>query len=283
MIWTGPRIRLDDEAGIKRLQQVCRRLAERAAADEGFRAATAGLDVPRIFRLIRDRIAYRHDPRDVELVVAPIELLRRMQAGAAVADCEDIATLAAAIALVNGIRARLVAYGTGRRWYHIACELQSGGRWIAVDPVAGKRIDSRPTLARARNASMDRTIMVEGVGGWQEFLASSKVFMQEAPGYLAQTAGSLVDTLSPGFEAYTSYQTLREQRKLAEAQVSMPGATVKYITAPAAAPAAVPGVTLVSMPAAPAARPPAAGLGIDTKTLLIGGAVLAALLLLKGK
>ncbi|MFH1558024.1 MAG: transglutaminase domain-containing protein [Pseudomonadota bacterium] len=297
MIWTGPRIELDDTEGIAKLLELCRRLAERAAATAEFRAATAGLDVDSIFRLVRDRIRYRYDPRDIELVIEPSELLRRAQAGIAEADCEDIATLAAAIARANGIGARLVAYGTGERWYHIAAELNDRGRWIAVDPVAGERIDTRPTLAREVSGNMSQ-MMVEGVGGlWDIFTglgegakkAGEALISPEAwggaatatgqtLGTLTEGAASIIDALSPAYEAYSGYKTAEAVRRAAEAKAMLPGASVlQYLPATQAA---APQVVVQPVPYGPQ---PAPGLGINTNTLLIGGAVIAALLLLKGK
>lgn len=296
MISIGPLIRLDDTAGIKRLLEICANLSERAADDPQFRQSAAGADVPAIFRLVRDQIRYRFDPRDVELIIEPAELLRRTQNATAEADCEDIATLVAAIAIVNGIPARLVAYGTGKRWYHVAAELKSHGRWIALDPVAGRYIDSRPTLGRESSGPMTQ-VMVEGVSGWWDVLTAApaeatrfgKALIDpktweaattapaRAIGGLVEGVTSVIEALSPGFEAYGQYRAARELRKAAVAPV-LPAAAVTYMAPPA--PAAARTLTVLPMPAGP---PPAPAFGIDTKTLVVGGALLAALLILKGK
>jgi len=301
MLWTGPRIELDDVEGIKKLLELCKRLAKRAAADADFQRAAAGLDGDSIWRLVRDRIRYRFDPRDIELVVDPVLLFQRARDGLAEADCEDIATLAAALALVNGIPARLVAYGTGERWYHIAAELDDGGRWIAVDPVAGNRIDTRPTLARETEGNMPR-MMVEGVSGildiftglgegakrlgqavinpatWED--ASSRT--AKAMGTLAEGATSIVEALSPGVELYGQYRQYRKgpdpAPSLPDPAPSLPAASVLQM-APTVKSMDTPAPIVSVVPYGPA--PPPAGIGIDSKTLLIGGAVLAALLLLK--
>ena len=69
-----------------------------------------------------------------------------------------------------------------------------------------------------------------------------------------------------------------EQPPLPVAPLEVPPAMMSYITQPAMA--AAPMVTVLPVSAGPQ---PAPGLGINANTLLIGGAVIAALLLLRGK
>jgi len=108
--------------------------------------------VANIWQAVR-RVWYRHDPQGAEWVVTPQELWRRLASDDAQGDCDDIATLAAALGRANGLPARLLLYTNGRTGYHMAAELNAG-QWVAVDPVAGDVLNSRPDTRHKVQGSM---------------------------------------------------------------------------------------------------------------------------------
>lgn len=88
---------------------------------------------------------YMRDPRTVELVRDPWEVVAQMQAGQIPQiDCDDMAALLASMHLMCGFRVRLItvafrdAFYQGERQYsHIFCQAQDkGGTWLTTDPVA---------------------------------------------------------------------------------------------------------------------------------------------------
>lgn len=85
-----------------------------------------------VTRLVR----YVADPWNSEVVRSPTYMLRRIEsAGYAYGDCDDMATLAGALALAMGIPARFVLVGfNGGPLEHVYTELWTPNGWEAVDP-----------------------------------------------------------------------------------------------------------------------------------------------------
>lgn len=82
-----------------------------------------------IHAFVRDRITYILDPDGVEMVRSPAKTL---EAGSG--DCDDKATLAAALLIAVGHPARLVAVGnTPGDLTHVFTETKIGARWFAVE------------------------------------------------------------------------------------------------------------------------------------------------------
>jgi len=157
--------------GTATMMAECVRLAidgsrSREIQELAYRLSSDAQPVQRIFEFVRDQIGYRHDPAGREDIVHPVLLARRAVQGAAWADCEDIATLAISLARAAGVQSHLVAYGNNREWTHFAAELFDGGRWVAVDPVAGRALNTRPPASPgARTMTMNvSALSVEGIG-----------------------------------------------------------------------------------------------------------------------
>jgi transglutaminase-like putative cysteine protease len=81
-------------------------------------------------------VRYQRDPLTVELVKTPMATLET-----GVGDCDDIATLLAAMVLLCGSEARFVTVGfrRGGPFTHVFCEGRDPKtkRWVTLDPVAG--------------------------------------------------------------------------------------------------------------------------------------------------
>lgn len=80
---------------------------------------------------VRDHIDYRNDPRDVEMVQTPARTLQ-LQSG----DCDDQATLLAALLLSLGYSPRFLAVGlNGEDFSHVLTEVRLGTRWIPLETI----------------------------------------------------------------------------------------------------------------------------------------------------
>ena len=86
---------------------------------------------------------YTNDPRHVELVKDPQRLVEEiLQHGTTVLDCDEIAMMAACMALQVGREAQFVALGfEPRALTHVGARVKEpkSDTWIWVDPVAGPR------------------------------------------------------------------------------------------------------------------------------------------------
>lgn len=144
------------DAGTYATLSVMRQLAVNGAISPVVRrvtaalAADAGGDVWLQARLIRDWIdthtQFLADPSVAEALQLPADMVRTIEAqGFAQGDCDDVAILAAAMALTIGLRARfvVVAFGAGGStgtapapFAHVWTELGDvqGRFWLAVDP-----------------------------------------------------------------------------------------------------------------------------------------------------
>ncbi len=103
------------------------RFARGAVTEAG---GVLGVALGRLFRFVRDSVQNRRDPPGVELVQAPRLTLEDRPAG----DCDDKATLLAALFRALGVRVRFVAIDTtGERFDHVYLEAQVGGLWMPFD------------------------------------------------------------------------------------------------------------------------------------------------------
>lgn len=84
-----------------------------------------------IYKWVRHTIRYRRDPIGLEWVQSPARTVAE-RAG----DCDDLATLIAALAQSLGHRTRFATVGkTLDRPSHVYAEAWTGSEWIALDPV----------------------------------------------------------------------------------------------------------------------------------------------------
>jgi hypothetical protein len=104
---------------------------------------------------------YVNDARHVEQVKTPFRVLTEIETtGAATVDCDDIATLLAALGMCIGREARytMAGFGTPGEYTHVFCCLREprSGKWIVCDPVAGTR-----ELAMLKSASTYEHVSVD--------------------------------------------------------------------------------------------------------------------------
>lgn len=90
------------------------------------------------------KFRYTNDAYHVEQVKTPHRILTEVSSGGtSLVDCDDIATLIAAMALTLGRRCQFVVVGFGAPgvFTHVFTRVQEprSKEWIAVDPVAGSR------------------------------------------------------------------------------------------------------------------------------------------------
>lgn len=89
-------------------------------------------------------LRYTNDAAHVEQVKSPRRILTEIQkTGKSLVDCDDIATLLAAMSLTLGRRSQFVvaSFSSLGDFTHVFCRIQEpkSKRWIVVDPVAGSR------------------------------------------------------------------------------------------------------------------------------------------------
>lgn len=93
-------------------------------------------------RLLRDwidaRCQWLADPTLAEALHDPLEVLGDIaRNGIARVDCDDVATLAAALALAIGLKPRFVvaAFCPSRRFSHVWTEIRTPIGWFPIDPI----------------------------------------------------------------------------------------------------------------------------------------------------
>jgi transglutaminase-like putative cysteine protease len=91
---------------------------------------------------VAEKVKYLNDPLTTELVRDPQNLIEQvMKSGKAVGDCDDIATLMAAMARQLGRDAEFITVGFGApgKYSHVFTRVKEpkSGVWIVCDPVAG--------------------------------------------------------------------------------------------------------------------------------------------------
>lgn len=124
-----------------------RRLAERATA--GIQSKDALSEALAFYYLVLDRTRYMRDPRGVEYVRAPWVVAEQVLRGEVPGlDCDDMAALLCALAVVSGAECRVVTVAfrnmvfRGERQYsHVFAQVREPrtGAWVTLDPVAGDR------------------------------------------------------------------------------------------------------------------------------------------------
>jgi transglutaminase-like putative cysteine protease len=109
-------------------------------------------------RLLREwlkaRYVFAPDPLELELVVAPpLQLCAYLQLGRLSGDCDDLATLAAALARAVHLPARFVviALAPAGPFEHVWTEVFTGREWLELDLVADAQ-GIRPAQAGTRRA-----------------------------------------------------------------------------------------------------------------------------------
>ncbi len=99
--------------------------------------ANAGTAVDSIRQWIMAKFVFSPDPHGVELLRTPDYLLSQAWGeGTARGDCDDVATLAAALVLASGNPARfqLISLGPGLPLSHVFCEAHTMCRgWVELD------------------------------------------------------------------------------------------------------------------------------------------------------
>ncbi|HJW55863.1 MAG TPA: transglutaminase-like domain-containing protein [Burkholderiaceae bacterium] len=103
-------------------------------------------EVEALFEFVRDEIRYLWDIADVETLQTPVVTLEN-QSG----DCDDKATLLAALLESIGHKTRFVAAGFQPGQYeHVFLETKIGNNWIALDPTEPVPMGWTPPGMRAR-------------------------------------------------------------------------------------------------------------------------------------
>ena len=133
----------DGPEGTKQTLKVMVDLARAAKRDPGViqlaRSLVAGLpqydrtgEVKALHAFVRDAIRYTNDPIDVELVQTPRATLE-MRTG----DCDDKATLLAALLASIGRQSRFVAIALGHapNYQHVLVEVQNGRGWMPLETI----------------------------------------------------------------------------------------------------------------------------------------------------
>jgi transglutaminase-like putative cysteine protease len=90
----------------------------------------------RIRRFLARHVRFHPDPFMLELVQTPrLQLERIRTAGYVLGDCDDIATLGAALGLAVHLAARFVvlAFDPAGPWEHVYCELLTPDGWAELD------------------------------------------------------------------------------------------------------------------------------------------------------
>lgn len=93
-------------------------------------------DLDGLLRWVRQYTRFTADPLDVEVLTSPGVMLEEIaRTGQALGDCDELATLYAALAEAAGYPTRFRVQGPpGDRYTHVIVEVDAGGRWVPVDP-----------------------------------------------------------------------------------------------------------------------------------------------------
>ena len=150
-----------------------------ARGDEGERSARVRQWAEAIVRLLRPKdylseilairgwctgphLRYTNDARHVEQVKTPLRILNEIDKhGTSLVDCDDIATLIAALGMCLGRNACFTMAGFSQasdQYTHVFCRLQEprSSTWIVCDPVAGSReAEMLSSVVRFKNISVD--------------------------------------------------------------------------------------------------------------------------------
>jgi len=93
-----------------------------------------------VLSMVQGTMRYTQDPVSAELVTDPRILVRQIESGqTAYGDCDDMATLTAAMLMAIGHPVRFVTFGRDPRgsWEHIYIQMYDALRnnWVSVDPI----------------------------------------------------------------------------------------------------------------------------------------------------
>lgn len=155
-----------------------------------------------LYRWVRDTIRYRFDPLGIEWVQAPDRTVLE-----ASGDCDDMATLLAALAGSLGHEWRFSTVGPGKNvMKHVLVEVFDGKGWVPLDPVLEPPATTtaprdelgafgRLAPARARRIWNAEGIMLSGLAGaagnrgmamWEGQLGNCRCFHVETPRTMAR-------------------------------------------------------------------------------------------------
>jgi transglutaminase-like putative cysteine protease len=108
-------------------------------------------EIAAIQKYVRDNIRYTRDPVTTETLKTPEELLISRQG-----DCDDQATLVAAIAMTIGFPVRFIAIGyIPGEYEHVYAEVKLGTLWLSVEttePVSIGWKPAKPLMYMERHA-----------------------------------------------------------------------------------------------------------------------------------
>lgn len=105
-----------------------------------------------LYRWFRRHVAFERDPIGLELIRSPGDVLDQIDnTDQARVDCDDLATLGAALIAAKGGRPVLITVGRGQRFQHVFFGFQWGGvppNILPLDPQEGNPPGQWPTDAR---------------------------------------------------------------------------------------------------------------------------------------
>lgn len=112
-----------------------------------------------IYYYVLAHTRYMRDPRTIELVRAPYVVAREIASGKIPSlDCDDMASLIAALCLAVGGRVRICTVAFSKQFYrgemqyshvYAQAEVPGTGKWIILDPVAADETASMRNRIRA--------------------------------------------------------------------------------------------------------------------------------------
>lgn len=123
------------------------RLATRIAAKAGKGVAR---QVRGVYDALREMMVFKRDTLALEHVRHPDQLALEIEAdGRTAGDCDDVATLGAALLRAMGVRPALVLASArpSGAFHHVLFAAEVGGRWVMLDPQEGY-FDRMPRLTR---------------------------------------------------------------------------------------------------------------------------------------
>jgi len=122
-----------------------RELAQRIVAPVAARDYAGELSA--IQSWVKNNIRYTQDPVNAEMLKDPIALINDP-----FGDCDDMATLVAALAMSIGFPARFVAIGTNEIgvFEHVYTEILLGTVWLSVETTEPVRVGWLPDNVKAR-------------------------------------------------------------------------------------------------------------------------------------
>lgn len=137
--------RLANEA-VKAPTQLARNQALEIFRSAGLRSREYIPEAQALQRWVQNCIRYVRDPVDVELVQTP-EVTLKLRTG----DCDDQATLLAAMLKATGHPAKFVAVGmNGAPFSHVLVETKINSKWVAAETILKKHFGWYPPDATSR-------------------------------------------------------------------------------------------------------------------------------------